>query len=726
MTTTVFAFLGLLALAIIASLVSLPVSLQANLVAGFATVALMAVLHAVRSEGVWRIVTLTLGVTVVLRYVVWRTATTLPSAESLADFIPGLILYLAEMAGILMLGVTLFVIAKPLPPRPAPPLPDDLPTVDVLVPSYNEDADLLATTLAAAKAMDYPADRFTVWLLDDGGTRQKRESDRFEEAAAARRRHADLQALCADLGVRYLTRDRNLDAKAGNINHALGHCNGDLVVVFDADHAPTRDFLQQTVGHFAEDDRLFLVQSPHFFVNPDPVERNLGTFQRMPAENEMFYGLIQRGLDKWNGSFFCGSAAVLRRSALDQVGGIQTDSITEDSETALRLHALGWTSLYVDRPMVAGLQPATFASFVGQRTRWAQGMIQILIFHTPFLKAGLSTPQRIAYASSILFWMFPLWRMVFLMAPLCYIFLDLQIFNASGSEFVSYTVPYILANMMLQNYIYGAYRRPWISELYEYVLSVYLLPAVISVLVSPRKPAFKVTAKNEEVTEPHLSPLAKPFFLIFALMALGLVMTAVRYATDPFRADMTLMVGGWNLFNLLLAGCALGAVSERPDDRWQTLPVRRRCDLVQGDRVWPAVVDAVTGTGLQARVEGDHRELAPGSLATLRLPTRDDGPVLEAVVTVKAGERVLHGPVSLGFVGGPAERGRMTADLVYGDSTRWVETLRARRSGMGLIAGTLTFLMLSAKQTARGLYYLVRHARPKALKNAPAGQEATR
>ena len=98
-----------------------------------------------------------------------------------------------------MLALSLFVVATPLPPRlRAPPAitDEDLPTVDVFIPTYNEDAELLATTLAAAKAMDYPADKLTVWLLDDGGTDQKCNADKLARGAAPReRRHATLQEL---------------------------------------------------------------------------------------------------------------------------------------------------------------------------------------------------------------------------------------------------------------------------------------------------------------------------------------------------------------------------------------------------------------------------------------------------------------------------------------------------------------------------------------------------
>ncbi|MBV9218427.1 MAG: UDP-forming cellulose synthase catalytic subunit, partial [Methylobacteriaceae bacterium] len=512
--------------AVVIFLITLPISLQTHLIAGTAVVAAMMLLKWVKPHGIWRLIALALGTSIVLRYVYWRTTSTLPPVNQPEDFLPGLLVYLAEMYSVMMLALSLFVVATPHPSRRAPRRPEqELPTVDVFVPTYNEDPDLLARTLAAAKGMDYPSDKFTVWLLDDGGTEQKRNSEKIEEALAAQRRHIELQELCASLEVRYLTRARNVSAKAGNLNNGMAQSTGELIAVFDADHAPARDFLTSTVGFFGEDPRLFLVQTPHFFLNPDPIERNLRTFEKMPSENEMFYGIIQRGLDKWDAAFFCGSAALLRRAALQETDGFSGRSITEDCETAVELHSRGWHSVYVDKPLIAGLQPATFASFIGQRSRWAQGMMQILRFRFPPLKRGLSLAQRLCYMSSTLFWLFPLPRTIFLLAPLCYLFFDLEIFTASGSEFLAYTLSYMLVNLMMQNYLYGAYRWPWISELYEYAQSIYLLPALVSVILHPTKPTFRVTAKSESIATDRVSEIGLPFFVLFAVLLAGVAMT---------------------------------------------------------------------------------------------------------------------------------------------------------------------------------------------------------
>jgi cellulose synthase (UDP-forming) len=444
---------------LIVSLVALPISLQAHLVAGLTVVACMIIIKFFRAQGIWRQIALALGTAIVLRYVFWRTTSTIPPITEVANFIPGFLLYLAEMYSVMMLFLSLFVVSSPMPSRKAPQIdPHNLPTVDVFVPSYNEGADLLATTLAAAKAMTYPADKLTIWLLDDGGTDEKCSSQNALAALQARERRAELQALCAALDVRYLTRARNLHAKAGNLNNGLEHSTSDLVAVFDADHAPARNFLTETVGYFTADKNLFLVQTPHFFINPDPLERNLGTFQTMPSENEMFYGVIQRGLDKWDASFFCGSAAVLRREALQETNGFSGVSITEDCETALELHSRGWKSAYVDKPLIAGLQPDSFASFIGQRSRWAQGMMQILRYKFPPFKRGLRLSQRLCYMSSSMFWLFPFSRFCFLVSPLCYLFFSLEIFTASGGEFFAYTFTYMMVNFMMQNYLYGRHR----------------------------------------------------------------------------------------------------------------------------------------------------------------------------------------------------------------------------------------------------------------------------
>ena len=693
-------------------LVTLPISQQTHLIAGTAVVIVMAVLKVLNLRGIWRLVALALGTSIVLRYVYWRTTSTLPPINQPENFIIGLLIYLAEMYCVMMLALSLFVVARPLPPRRAPRLKDeDLPTVDVFVPSYNEPKDLLARTLAAAKAMDYPPDKLKVFLLDDGGTEQKRDSARIDIAIEALQRHEELRALCDELDVRYLTRARNEHAKAGNLNNGLAHSSGDIVVVFDADHAPARDFLHATVGFFHNQPRLFMVQTPHFFLNPDPIERNLRLFVHMPSENEMFYGIIQRGLDKWNASFFCGSAAALSRLALAETGGFKGRSITEDCETALELHARGWHSVYVDKPLIAGLQPASFASFIAQRSRWAQGMIQILLFQRPFMKPGLSIAQRLCYMSSILFWFFPIARLMFLVAPLFYLFFDLEIFTASGAEFLSYTLSYMVVNLMMQNYLYGSYRWPWISELYEYAQTLYLLPALVSVISHPTKPTFRVTAKDESLASSRLSEIAIPIFAFFVLLLVGVVMTFYRLYAEPYKADVTLVVGLWNVLNVLLAGCALGVVAERGEQQGsQRISSERRCELIFGEKRVLGMIANMSASGAMVRLMGTAGELARDSHVGIHFtPSSHPGgePVLPAIVRHIETENGMT-TIGMRYVVSEATHYRLVADLLFADSSRWTAFQQRRRRNPGILRGTIWFYALAIKQTVRGFIYLMR------------------
>lgn len=682
-------------------LITQPVGVTSQTALSLAIIVALALIWLLRLRGIWRHVFLALGSVVVLRYAYWRTTATLPPVSDLASFVPGLILYIAEMYCIVMLAISLFVISDPRKRPGAPPVaPEAAPTVDVLVPSYNEPADILALTLSAAKAMDYPAGRVTVYLLDDGATSEKLDSRDPEVARIARRRAAELKALCGKLGVTYHARHWNENAKAGNLNSGLEISRGELVVVFDADHAPDRNFLKETVGYFAEDPRLFLVQTPHFFSNPDPIERNLGTFEHMPSENEMFYGRIQPGLDRWNAAFFCGSAAVLRREALDEVGGFSGITITEDCETSLDLHAQGWNSVYVDKPLISGLQPSTFTSFIGQRSRWCRGMVQILMLKNPLFRRGLSLGQRVGYLSSSLFWLFPFARATFFVAPLLFILFNLKIYVSSVEEFLAYTVTYLIVSEMIRSYLYGSVRWPWVSELYEYVQSVYLVRAIVSVIVSPRRPTFNVTAKGDHVRMDRLSELSLPYFVIFAVFCVTLFVCAYRYQTEPEIAGLLVVVGIWQFVNLVLAGAALGVVTEKAERRVANrLPGHAEVDLQIGEDHFRASLKDVSTADAAVRFIGAApHDVRRGQRAVLRAidaPAELEGTQLSV--------RLVYSPTKgqgadLAVVFDPAQQDYpLLAHLMYSDMAAAREQRDRRRRSRGILRASWNLLSWALK-----------------------------
>ena len=353
---------------------------------------------------------------VTLRYWYWRTFETL-IFTGITDSVAMMVLYLAECHVIAIHFLGIFTNIWPLE-RKITKLPDNqdlYPIVDVFIPTYNEDFDIIKITVSAATQIDYPKDKLRIHVLDDGSTLAKRNNPTISNDAW--QRHYGIKNIVSQYGANYITRETNSHGKAGNINHALRYTNSELILILDCDHAPTKDILKNTVGSFFKDKRLFLVQTPHFFINPNPLERNLELAEDIQNENDMFYHSVHHGLDSWNASFFCGSAAVLRRKYLEEIGGISIDTITEDAETSLSLHCKGYNSVYINRPMVCGLSPELFDDYIVQRSRWAQGMIQIFLLKNPLGLKGLKMYQRFSYLSSILFWFFQFFQVRFFYKP---------------------------------------------------------------------------------------------------------------------------------------------------------------------------------------------------------------------------------------------------------------------------------------------------------------------
>jgi len=539
-----------------------------QVIIGWGSLLALGILHRIRlfQRPPWRLVFILLSGFIALRYIMWR------SMESLiytgpADFLGMALLYLAELYAITLHFLGMFVNAWPLTGRPTilPKDASDLPTVDVLIPTYNESDDIIRITVIAATQMEYPKDRLRIHICDDGGTLNKRSQPSSMQEAWER--HYRLRRMARELGVNYITRETNRAAKSGNLNHALNHTDGELVLVLDCDHVPTRNMLQRTVGYFLADPKLCLVQTPHFFINPTPVEKNLAGVGNPNGENDMFYRIIHPSLDFWNASYFCGSAAVLRRSHLMEVGGICGKTITEDAETAFLLHSKGYNSVYIEQPMVCGLSPESYDDYVLQRTRWAQGMVQMFIMNNPLFARGLSLPQRICYFNSCLFWFFGLARFAYFIAPALFLIFGLKIYHASGGQILAFVLPFLLSTFLVMDFFYAKARRPFFSEIYESVQAMFLIPAVISTILNPYKPSFKVTPKGKTQDNEFLNPLATSFFIIIVVNLIAMVLAAYKWFYNPLLREVLMVTGVWCLYNLYLGLVSIGAFWERKQIR---------------------------------------------------------------------------------------------------------------------------------------------------------------
>lgn len=496
--------------------------------------------------------TLALGILSVLvstRYMFWRTTQTLEFG-TLPEFLLGTGLYLAEIYAWIILLLGFLQTSWPLD-RPVVEIegePEQWPFVDVFIPTYNESLAIVRNTVFAAMDMDYPADRFRVFILDDG-------------------RRAEFRAFARQVGCGYLTRADNLHAKAGNLNAAMKKTNGELIAIFDCDHVPTRAFLQMTVGWFQKDPKLALMQTPHHFYSPDPAQRNLRTVEDLPGEGDLFYGNVQGGNDLWNAAFFCGSCAIIRREALMQTNGFAGETVTEDAHTALKLQRMGWNTAYISARLSAGLATERLVLHIGQRIRWARGMTQIMRIDNPLFGPGLKWQQRLCYLNAMLHFQFPLPRIVFLTSPLAYLIFGQNIIHASASLIFAYAAPHLYCSMVSGTRSQGGDRRPFWGEIYETILAFHLVPATILTLFNPRKGKFNVTDKGSLLDRTYFDlGTVKPHLICIGLMVFGIALGVVKRVFFPhlfnIQTDTLVLNTLWAVFSLIILLAAVSVARE--------------------------------------------------------------------------------------------------------------------------------------------------------------------
>ncbi|MFI4888956.1 MAG: UDP-forming cellulose synthase catalytic subunit [Steroidobacterales bacterium] len=502
------------------------------------------------------------------RYIWWRLTRTLDLNPGV-EFSLGLGLLAAEVYTWTILVLGYLQNSRPLNREPVP-LPDDRgawPTVDVLIPTYNEPLAVVTPTILAALALDWPAGRLRVYVLDDGNREEFRE---FANRA----------------GAHYVARIDHRHAKAGNLNHALGVTDGEFVAVFDCDHIPVRSFLTTTMGWLLRDPKCALVQTPHHFFSPDPFERNLGTFRRVPSEGDLFYGLVQDGNDLWNATFFCGSCAVLRRAALAAIGGIAEQTVTEDAHTALRLHRHGYTTAYLRQVLAGGLAAESLASHVRQRIRWARGMAQIFRVDNPLKGPGLTPLQRLCYANAMLHFFAGVPRLVFLTAPLAFLFFEFHVINAAAVTLVSYALPHLVQSAVANSHIQRRFRHSIWNEAYEAALSWYIAMPTLLALVDPRSGRFNVTAKGGTIEHEYFDwRISLPYILLAIANLIGVVVAVPRFLFwNTYEADTVVINAIWTLFNLTLLGAVLGVAAETAQRRVaQRVPKTLPAKLIRAD-----------------------------------------------------------------------------------------------------------------------------------------------
>jgi cellulose synthase (UDP-forming) len=656
---------------VLLQLITLYLSWQQQMMLGGASIFIGLAVNRFSASRVITLALMLISMTATFRYAWWRGHLLIDFFSDSSnhrfsyDSVFMLILISAEAYTILIMVLGYMQTAWPLHRRPIL-LPNDestWPHVDVLIPTYNEPLSLVRYTALAAVNIDYPQEKLHVYILDDG----------------SRKDFADFAALA---GVGYVTREEHKHAKAGNINHALTLMDSPFVAIFDCDHVPTRSFLQMTLGWMLADKKLAMLQTPHHFYSPDPFERNLLQYKTIPSEAELFYGIIQDGNDLWNATFFCGSCAVIRRTTLDEVGGIAVETVTEDAHTSLRMQKLGYNTAYINIPQAAGLSTETLAAHVGQRIRWARGMIQIFRTDNPLLASGLKFTQRLCYLNAMIHFLYAVPRLVFLCAPLVYMLLGKSIIPGYWVAIVAYSIPHLILASLTNSRIQGRHRHSFWNEIYEAVLAPYILAPTLLALINPKLGKFNVTDKGSTLSDTRFdSRIATPTKWLLLLNLLGLVMAPYRiFIKDPHHPGTVLMNLVWILFNMVILGVAAAVAHEQKQRRGSVriearIPVR--LDLTNGRQIHTVSIDMSVG-GASLKLPANHHFVF-GDRFKLAFPENaGEGEVGARVVGMKPGElRIEFEVPTIG------EQETLTR-AIYSRADAWITSIESKETDQPL------------------------------------------
>ncbi len=558
-----------------------------------------------------------------LYYLVWRLSIFNPDAMWFSW-----LLWAAEAYGFVTFLLFAFMTWKLVHPETPPPREGI--SVDIMVPTYGEPLDVLRATLVGCSHTSYPHQTF---VLDDAG-------------------RPEVKALAAELGCIYISRPTHEGAKAGNLNYALKQTGGQLVAVLDADHVPLPEFLDNTIGFFS-DSSVAVVQGPQLFYNLDSFQHERSSWH----EQRVFYHTIMPGKNRTGSAFWCGSPAVLRRSALEAIGGVAQETVTEDLHTTIRLVRHGYRVVYTKQPLAVGLSPATIDEYLGQRFRWGQGAMQVLRSKdSPLRASGLTISQRINFLASTITYFDGLQLLALLAIPVITLLFGILPVSTFGWGFVARLAPYLaltfLANTLLGR---GTYNL-WYIERYS-LLRAFTFAATLPTLLTGRARPFRVTRKGDDINPAPPWRQVLPHLITIGLCFIAAVV-GVLHIIHPFwyqpQPTVLAVVIGWTVLNAVLLSVGVDrllSVSRRSRYRFPIITeiswhlsgekdwrIGHSVNLSasgmsfehsgprlrMGDKLEVSIGFAVTGAGDTPPAEGESRILLTGRVVGTYQPRSGD------------------------------------------------------------------------------------------------------
>lgn len=397
------------------------------------------------------------------------------------------------------------------------------PPVDIFITVCGEPVEIVEKTLKAATSMKY--NNYTVYVLNDGMSRNLPGWKEINEVSEK-------------YGAIPITRTHNIGAKAGNINNATSKAESPFIAVFDADHVPYEDFLLKTMAYFS-DPKMAIVQTPQYYVNSG----NSYLTQAAWEQQELFFGPICRGKNRMNATFWCGTNAVIRKEALESIGGVPEASIAEDFLASLRMHEKGWHSIYIPEVLAEGLSPHNLGNYILQQFRWARGSSEIMFKHNPIFSKNLTFGQKVQYLYSSSYYLNGFVILLDALIPVYVLFSGALPVRADTSDFILYFFPFIFSTLHLlmlstENTITFRAIQLSVSSFYVFIKAVLL--SVLGI-----KAKFNITSKSEE--SGNFLFLTTPHFIYIGVSLMAIIYGLLMHGFVP----SVLTNASWIIFNIV-------------------------------------------------------------------------------------------------------------------------------------------------------------------------------
>lgn len=357
---------------------------------------------------------------------------------------------------------------------------NNLPSVTILVPARNEPVDILELTFISLVSLDYKNKE--IFFLDGSDEKYFKQN----------------QALAEKYNIGYFHPTERPRSKAEIINRYLPNLTSKYLAVFDADQNPLPEFLLETVGLLEYSKRIGFVQTPQLYSNlhVSPIARGAA------LQQSIFYENVCESKGKSGAMFCCGTNFLMQTEVLRQVGGFDESSVTEDFATSVKIHSLGYRSIYYNHVRVFGMAPETLPAYLKQQFRWSAGSVGVL--RRLFLdslsgKLHLNFAQKWEYFLSATYYFVGWSFFILMLCPILYLLFGVPSYFASPYLYLGTFVPYYTL-MLVTFYATMTKRHYKIRDIFMGIimgsLSYPVLIKSTTAAIFGRKVSFEITDKG--------------------------------------------------------------------------------------------------------------------------------------------------------------------------------------------------------------------------------------